>query len=102
MLCALWTAQGRGEPEGEAREVEREVEREVRAQGEVEGRGEAMGVDETENEDTGADAEDEEMASPQEEQHDEGVVRERIPERFPPVGSAPASTSIPLPIPTRR
>ena len=93
VCCVLWPARGRGEPEGEEREVEHEVEREVRAQGEGEGRGVAMSVDEADNEDTGADAEDEEMASPQEEQHD-GVVRERIPERFPPVASAPASTSI--------
>jgi hypothetical protein len=47
------------ELEGDAKE-EREVEREVRAQDE----GEAMDVDETDNEDTGADAEDEEMALP--------------------------------------
>ena len=42
-----------------------------------------MDVDETDNMDTGAGvgAEDEEMASPQEEQHDdEGVVREPIPQ----------------------
>ena len=40
-----------------------------------------MDVGETDNEDTGADAEDEEMASTQEEQHDdEGVVTELIPQ----------------------
>ena len=40
-----------------------------------------MDVDETDNEHAGAGAEDEEMASPQEEeQHGEGIVRERIPE----------------------
>ena len=79
------------ELEGDEKE-EREVEREVRAQGEGEGEGGAMDIDETDNEDTGADAEDEEMASPQEERHDEGLVRERIPET-----STPVASSIPLP-----
>ena len=40
-----------------------------------------MGINATDNEDICGDAEDEEVASPQEEQHDnEGVVRERIPQ----------------------
>ena len=69
---------------------EREVEREVCAQDE----GEAMDVDETDNEDTGADAEDEEMAS-WEEQRDAGVVRERILETCTPAASAPAPRSTP-------
>ena len=60
------------ELEGDTKE-DREVEREVCAQDE----GKAMDVDETDNENTGADPEDEEMAS-QEEQRDAGVVRERI------------------------
>ena len=49
------------ELEGDAKE-KRDVEREVRAQDE----GEAMNVDESDNENTGADAEDEEMASQEE------------------------------------
>ena len=53
-----------------------------------------MDVVETDNEDTGADAEDEEMAS-QEEQRDAGVIRDRIPETPTPVASALASTSTP-------
>ena len=58
------------EPEGDAKE-EREVEREVCAQDE----GGAMDVDETDNEDTGADTEDEEMAS--QEERLENVSRRR-------------------------
>ena len=77
------------ELEGDAKE-EHEVEREVCAQGE----GEAMDVGETDNEDTGADAEDEEMAS-QEKQCDAGVVRERILETSTPTASAPASIPTP-------
>ena len=53
-----------------------------------------MDIDESDNKDTGADAEDEEMAS-QEEQHDEGGVRERIPATPTPVDLAPASTYTP-------
>ena len=74
---------------GDAKE-EHEVEREVCAQDE----GEAMDVDETDNEDTGVDAEDEEMTS-QEEQRDAGVVRKRIPETSTAAASASASTSTP-------
>ena len=74
------------EPEGDAKE-ELQVEREVCAQDEAE----ATDADETDNEDTGVDAEDEEMAS-WEEQRDAGVVRERTPETSI---LAPASTSSP-------
>ena len=77
------------ELEGDAKE-ERDVRREVRAQDE----GEAMDIDKSDNKHTGADAEDEEMAS-QEEQHNEGGVRERIPVTPTPVASAPASTYTP-------
>ena len=77
------------EPEGDAKE-ELQVEREVCAQDEAE----ATDVDETDNEDTDSYAEDEEMAS-QEEQRDAGVVRERIPETSILAASAPASTSTP-------
>ena len=76
------------ELEGDARE-EHEVERGVCAQDE----GEAMDVDEADNEDTGADATDEDMAS--QEQRGVGVVRERIPETSTPAASAPASTPTP-------
>ena len=80
----LW--QGLVELEGEEREVEREVY--------VQDKGEAVDVDETDNEDTGAGAEDEEMAL-QEEQRNAGVVRERIPETSIPAASASASTPTP-------
>ena len=79
--------------EGDARE-EREVEREVGAQEDGEGgsEGEAMELDETDSEDVGADpdAEDEEMAPPQEQQ---GVDSEHpIPESSTPVAATSAST----------
>ena len=56
--------------------------------------GEAMDVDKTDNVDIGADVEDKDMAS-QEEQDDEGVVRERTPQTSTPVPPAPASTYFP-------
>ena len=52
-----------------------------------------MDIDETDNEDTSADAGDEEMAS-QDEQHEEGVVKEHCPETSTPATPTPASTSM--------
>ena len=49
-----------------------------------------MDVVETDDEDIGADIEDEEIPSLQEEQHDDGILRERNPETTTPVASAPA------------
>ena len=69
---------------------------EVRAQVE----GAAVDVDKTDNDDTGADAYDKEMAS-QEEQHDEGVVRERILETSTPVAPLQLRHLNALPEPTR-
>ena len=63
---------------------------------------EGMQVDETDNEDIDADAEDEEMAPPQDEQQErvgmsgmEDVEGNLVPETSNPVTSAPASTSTP-------
>jgi hypothetical protein len=84
--------------EGDARE-EREVEREVSAQDEDEG--EAMEVDETDNEDLGADAGagDEEMAPPQQEQ--QRVDSERMPSLEDHQGNPISETSPPVaPTPT--
>jgi Ring finger domain len=84
------------ELEGDARE-EREVEREVGAGDEGEGEGEAMEVDETDNEDAGA--EDEEMAPPQEEQQGavnmEGLMEGLMEDVEGNPILPPASTSIP-------
>ena len=54
-----------------------------------------MDVVETDNEDIGANTEDEEIPFLQEEQHDDGVLRERNPETTTPVASAPAPVYTP-------
>ena len=80
--------------EGDAKE-EREVEREVSAQDVAEAEG--MDLDETDSEGVGADpdAENEEMAPPQEERQVADMEGNHVPESSTPIASTPASSSTP-------